>query len=286
MTKLNESLTDVAYHFTTLDNALNILLTKRFNLSNAKFSKSENIFSPKEYPYFLSATRSKVGEYHSGNVRGVVFVLDGRWFNSRYPSKPIDYWERSWNYPKSKTHSESEDRIFSKEPHIPIDGVTEIHVLIKPDNGDINAERARQILILSKTNNIATYLYNDPKAWQLQNKSKAIPISKDLQLLKGHKKEPAYFSKSSLDRNDLINLIELIAKPNTSTPSKDTAPLLRKILRYPNDAVKSIETDLFNARKPTAREYPVANKITQYLSHQKLTLTELMSILQQKWKPQ
>lgn len=285
--KLNESLTDVVYHFTTLGNALNILLTRRFKLSNATFSKAESPFSPKEYPYFLSTTRSKVGEYHSGNNRGVVFVLDGRWFNSRYPSKPVDYWERSWNYPKSKKHSESEDRVFSKEPFIPTDGVKEIHVLLQNDDQDINSERARQILILAKTNNIQTYLYNNPKDWQLQNKNKALPINKNAGILRGHRKDAPYVSRMVFERNDLISLIELITKPTTATLTNGAKTLLSKIKQRP-DYMASTLQDLLAARnRPShGKEYDIANKIAQYLTQKKMSLPELMTTLKQKWKPQ
>ena len=89
--------TDNLYHYASIGPALKILQTKRFELSSATGNKAEEIWAKKGYEFYLSTTRSKVGDYHVRPYKsGVMFNLDGRWLSQRYPVKPIDYWERMW----------------------------------------------------------------------------------------------------------------------------------------------------------------------------------------------
>ena len=88
-----------------------------------------------------------------------MFVLDGQWFSQRYPVKPIDYWERSWQFSPDRTR-EAEDRVFSKESAIPLGGVTAVHVLLK-EQDESRSPLTRTILIEAKKLGIPTYLYTD-----------------------------------------------------------------------------------------------------------------------------
>ena len=124
-----ESLSRVAYHYTNISSALKILKSGEFELSSAPGS-IEQQYAPPGKPYFLSTTRTKLGDYHRsrGASYGVIFALDGNWFNQRYKSGPIDYWQNRNPQATSHRGHEAEDRVFSSEPTIPINGVTAIHV--------------------------------------------------------------------------------------------------------------------------------------------------------------
>ena len=83
-----------------------------------------------------------------------MFVIDGNWLNRHYKTKAIDYWERSWQHSNGTRTSESEDRVFSKTPEIPINGVIAVHVLLKEQSENRSPE-VRTILITAKKQGIS-----------------------------------------------------------------------------------------------------------------------------------
>ena len=105
-------------------------------------TKTERDISKQEY--YLSTTRSKVGDYtlHQFHKSGLVFELNGDWFNHHYKGGPVDYWGGKLPHygPGLKgRYSEMEDRVFSDEPFIPLpknpkELIKAVHILFKPDN--------------------------------------------------------------------------------------------------------------------------------------------------------
>ena len=112
---LTETLSRIVYHYTTLWPAAKILSSGEFALSSS-LGSVELQYAPEGHPYFLSTTRTKTGGYHNHvGSQAVMFVLDGDYYNTKYPSKPIDYWgNRSPDNAYGRKH-EAEDRLFSKE---------------------------------------------------------------------------------------------------------------------------------------------------------------------------
>ena len=146
---ITEGATDILYHYTGTSSAAKIFQDGAFKLSRTTGNPSEESYAPPGYPYFLSTSRSKTGDYHRWvGTGGVMFVLDGQWFSQRYPVKPIDYWERSWQFSPDRTR-EAEDRVFSKESEIPLGGVTAVHVLLK-EQDESRSPLTRTILIQAK----------------------------------------------------------------------------------------------------------------------------------------
>ena len=101
--------------------AADILKNNRFRLTASSGTKSERDISKEEY--YLSTTRSKVGDYtlHQFHKSGLVFELNGDWFNHHYKGGPVDYWAGKLPHygPGLKgRYSEMEDRVFSAEPYI------------------------------------------------------------------------------------------------------------------------------------------------------------------------
>lgn len=283
---ITEGASSILYHYTSVSSAAKILRNHVFKLSNSAGNDSEASYAPRGYPYFLSTSRTRVGDYqHFVSTSGVTFVLNGTWFGSRYPVKPIDYWERSWEHSNGTRTRESEDRVFSKKSEISLDGVTAIHVLLK-EQSESSSPSARFILIQAKLQGIPAYLYSDENAWRLQTTSKSISVAQSDDLLTGqaqtrHTPRPMR-GVAGYGRNSLLDWIELIAKKPGQSLSK-TADKLAYNIRYYGDHAAQLKNDLFNAKTPNANNYELAVKITNYLNQQKLDIQGLMDQLKTKW---
>ncbi len=281
---LAESLSRVAYHYTNTMAALKILQSGEFQLSSA-LGSVEQQYMPKGRPYFMSTTRTKTGGYHQGGMRrGVLFVLDGNWFNQRYKSGPLDYWG---NRGTGMRASEAEDRVFSAEPTIPVDGVTAIHVFLNireddPEQQAHDQSIVRELLIAAKTRGIATYFYNDHAAWLALDTRKTA----DIKQLTGSRK-PSWY-RPMRRRSYMQNWLELMQATAQNQLSKD-ADHTRYNLNYDYDrieAAKALANDMSNARKPDAgQERDDAVKIIRYMQQHRLnTIADFVNHVADKWK--
>jgi len=278
---LDEAASPVLFHYTgSVGAALNILKNNEFMLSISTGSV-EDQYAPKGYNYFLSTTRSKVGGYHefTGGT-AVMFNLDGNWFNRRYPVKAIDYWA---GFDKQK-HSESEDRVFSREPTIPADAITAVHILLK-EAGEFASPTTRQLMIVAKKRGLPTYLYSDENAWKLQDTKRAIPVSKAQDLIRGQKKT-GYISTFN-GKKYLAPWLELIFKKKRSELSKE-ANKLRYSLTYWSGGQFAddlgLRNEITNARKPGNSGYEAATKIIAAM--RKIGASDvkgLLTFLHKKW---
>ena len=184
LSDLFESLSRVAYHYTNAAAAAKILQSGEFQLSSV-LGSVEQQYAPKGKLYFLSTTRTRRGGYHDYvGDSAVMFVLNGDWFNQRYQSHAVDYWEN--RNPKKVSHKphEAEDRVFAKEPVIPVGGISAVHILVK---SGAESAYARKALIAAKQRGIPAYFYEDVDAWRNLNTAKAVPIS-DRPTLRGQDK--------------------------------------------------------------------------------------------------
>jgi hypothetical protein len=281
---VTEGASSVLYHYTSIQDALRIMASGAFQLSSITGNKSEEQYAPPGYPYFFSTTRTRTGDYHRYvGTGGVLFVLDGRWFNQRYPVKPVDYWERSWIHSDGTRTRESEDRVFSKQSTIPADGIREIHVLLK-EQDENRSPAARKLLIAGKTAGIETHLYTNEKAWRLLDKRNSISITRDTEVLQGP--EPQRITRPG--RSYLEQWLELIYKKNRDELG-DRAKKLRHDLiyygsRYPKED-QNLGVDLSNGRKPSAGPDRVhAVKIIDYMrSNGYKTTADLKNAMVSKW---
>jgi hypothetical protein len=280
---VTESLSRVAFHYTNNKTALSILNSGVFQLSST-LGSVEQQYAPKGHPYFLSTTRTRRGGYHDIiGQQATLFVLDGDWFNRHYISRPIDYWE---NRDPTKSHHrahEAEDRVFSKEPTISIDGVTAVHMYCEPEADPEVKAWTRQALISAKRNGIAAYFYTDKNAWRNFDTKKQGNIN----LLKGQERTGGYISRH---RGYLMPWIELLQAKDKSQLSK-RADQIRYNLAYTYDkaeAASSLSTDLSNARKPNSgADRANAVKLIKFMQQNGLaTVKDLVDALANKWKNQ
>lgn len=282
---LTEAATAIVYHYCSVTAAVNILTSGNFQLSSVTGNKSEERYAPKGYPYFLSTTRSRVGDYHRyAGSSAVMFVLDGNWLNQRYRTRPIDYWDRAWQHSGGDRTRESEDRVFSKTPDIPIDGVIGIHVLLKEQDAN-RSPQVRTILITAKKRGIPAYLYTNEKAWRLQNTRKAVSPAAAAELLKGQQQKG--YTPSRPPTMYLEPWLELIYKNNKADLSPRADKLRYDLVyygsRYPNKD-SGLGNEMSNARKPNSTNYPTAVKINDYMRKNKISNTiALQNILIDKW---
>jgi hypothetical protein len=290
---LLEAATDIVYHYTSIRSAQQILKDGAFKLSSVMGNKSEEELAPAGYPYFLSTSRSKMGDYHRYvGTGGVMFVLDGRWLNQRYRVKPVDYWERSWQHSPGRTR-ETEDRVFSRESEMPIAPVQEIHVLLK-EQDERQSPGARALLLAAKRQGIDTYFYANERDWVLQRKERAQSLADPAvqQRLRGQ--QPSTYYRRPVrgiavpggepyGRSSILDWIELIKKQPGQALSK-SADKLRYNIQYYGDHTARLKNDLFNARKPGEPEYAIAVQLVDYLNKKKISLDQLSELLKQKWK--
>lgn len=280
---LTESLSRIAYHYSTVYSAATILETGKFQLTSMVGSDSDKLSPTIKTPYYLSTTRSKTGGYHSSvGKSAAMFVLDGNWFNDHnYVSKPVDYWgDRDTIKFPSSSGSEAEDRVFSKSPTIPIDGVLAVHIYVSPKAEDLTKARARQALISAKKRGIKAYFYTDPTAWKLQDTRKVADVS----VLTGKDTSRGYVSTH---RGFLMPFMELLFSTDRTQLGDKAKSILNNLDRgVTPSTVRSLKADFSNARKPNAgtdRKHAV--KITDFMRNHNLgTLTELVDYISKKWE--
>lgn len=288
---LTEGATDILYHYTTPYNASKILRDDEFKLASSVGVPGEAQYAPKGYHYFLSTTRSKIGDYHRYKTNGAtMFVLDGRWLGQRYRVKPIDYWEQSWAHAGSSRTRESEDRVFSKNNTIPLTPVTAVHVFVEqntPDTtpGNLVIERGRwneaqQIVKYCAERNIPVYTYYDVRSWRTQNTARAVDPSTMPELTTAHD-----VKTRTGDDQYLRRWLELVEKQPDESLSRegDRARYMLKYYKY--DVPGQLSADFHNARKPTAgSDYRSLVKIIDYMKRNRLLkLSDLIEHLYNKW---
>jgi len=281
---ITESLSRIAYHYTNTASALKIIKTGVFELSSS-LGSIEQQYAPPGYNYFLSTTRTKMGNYHRSRASsyGVIFVLDGNWFNNHYVSRPIDYWEN--RNPQSNHHrdSEAEDRVFSKEATIPIGGVVAMHVLADPDQYHHHGNAiARELLIGAKIKGIQTYLYADFNSWANLDARKTIAPTH----LRGQRDKA--WNRPKRKNSYMQHWIELMMI-NDQTKLSKRADQMRYSLQYTydkQDAIGALATELSNARKPdSGQERAAAVRIIAYMRQNKLnTVADFVNHIAAKWQ--
>lgn len=284
---ITESLSRIAFHYTSNVTALKILQSGNFELSSA-LGSVEEMYMPKGKPYFLSTTRTRMGGYHAGTgtTRGVLFVLNGDWFNQHYVSRAVDYWEN--RNPQLAHHrtSEAEDRVFSAEPTIPLDGVRAIHVYLAVDasGNEIEAHSravTRELLISAKTRGIPTFFYTDRNAWlHMDSRHQG-----DVKLLTGQRDPSWSRRKRKAYMQPWIDLM-LINDPKKLNADADR---LRYNLSYTynkDHSIRDLNNEMSNARKPGYDENRYAAvRIISYMRQNKLNnMTEFVDHIAEKWK--
>lgn len=254
---LFEAATSELYHSTRLSTASFILNSGYFKLTASAGTAAELQFHKPGKFYYLSTSRSKVGDYTLRNhyLDGVVFNLDGNWLNHKYTSAPVDYWERSWIRSDGSRTSEAEDRIYSREPTIPFPTpatklIKSVHILyeidkIKNDDDQNRLVWLRKTLLGAKRLGIPVYVYKTPNDWLTQNPGKRIETDS---LVKSMRTVLPQKSWGRVDRDYFKEWRELYYKNDMNSLSKEGKSKMWKLLQYSQDLTNSLSADIHNSR--------------------------------------
>lgn len=130
---LKESMSQRAYHFTSMYALLNIVDSNTFKCSPSYNDGSRQMYDTKEYPYFFSTTRVKDGRFGYSNSFDVRIELNADMFNAKYKTKPYNFFgkrtgesekqmyikAKDFDYVSQYQYSvENEDRVFVRTPYI------------------------------------------------------------------------------------------------------------------------------------------------------------------------
>jgi len=201
--KLKETLSDIVYHLTYIDNLLEIMKSNKLDLTALLGTPADAQFD-KEL-YYFSFSSVKFGGYGQkfpeDNVVNIVF--DGRLLSQRYKGKPVDYWGHEYRqrmlnvgHPEGfHKNDEEEQRLLSNESEIPnaYKYIKEIHINLSKDskldfrNADQKDEfldklfthpkwinnNLRTIISFAEREDIPVYLYMNYPAFKVLDKRKA-----------------------------------------------------------------------------------------------------------------
>ena len=243
-----EGLTDVVYHFTTIEGIIGIMKMDAFKLADirGKWQYNPDI----KRPYYICVTRQKYGKTGYSSMRKdflIRLTLNGRKLSERYKGIPFEYFyvnkgktpfeimkDRDGKITPEQGEVQNEERIVSSHPYIK-DASKYI------DRIDINAEKMSkevldEIIDLIKENNLfdKLYVYYNSKDYILQsNKFEKL-------------------TESLLDNDDeLFNNTSIENKINNSFP--DYADIER-CKEYSYEYNKNLSASLYKWMIPTEIE--------------------------------
>ncbi|KAI9549477.1 hypothetical protein GHT06_001877 [Daphnia sinensis] len=241
----------------------------------------------KGYPYYLSTARSKHNyfaklQYGLQRPGTTTFNLDGDIINRHYKATPVDYFRSGFGGGSDET----EDRIYSKKPLLPINCVTEIHIYagnhILMDS--TLSLKLRKVAILAKRRGIPIYFYNHIRYLEDQNKSEALS-GKELMTTLG--KVGGEIAKNDLPqekepRKDLKNWIRLLTAKDVAHLTTDQKFLLMQIANGYGDL--NLGDTMMYSGKPGGKSYEYVNWLNQYMMKYKIKDTHsLVMRIRQKY---
>jgi hypothetical protein len=284
---LTEGATDILYHYAPVGPAISILKSGVFGLSLLKGSDKRNM--PPGYDFFLSTTRSRVGDYHrtTGNI-AVMFVLDGRAIAQRYRVVPVDYWEQSWLSTHGERTRESEDRILSRNETMSLGYAREIHILVKDYNNEkLTAARGRTLIDLAEQQGIPHWTYLNPAAWQLQDKRRALAPEHEQAYFQGELPPEKDYTGTQWAPTNYLAPWEQLLDLDPSQRS-ELVPKTQDLVRRLNYGTHrgddyGLEQDLGNASRPSSTGRDSVVRLVKFMQKNRMTVPEFVEYLRLKW---
>lgn len=303
---ITEGLSSVLYHATSLDVASKIIGDDVFRLTTTYANASEMSTGSKKL-FFLSTTRSKSGGYTVASTTphdagNVVLVLDGQALSHNYTGDPVEFWGREF-LNISPARDEMEDRVYNDEPTIPNASryIKAIHILFK----DKLNQQARTSLIVLMRSGIPVWLYQDQKAYLLQDTRRAKSISDftlepaeprsrwsqvnrnafDKQKRRREKKQGGTKEQNSLSQG-MARWIKLMVTPVEQYDSLGQGMqsfISRLQYEFQNeDAKRSLEADLHNEKSDP---YWI-NKLHPIMKQNRLrSASDILNFITKRWAP-
>lgn len=179
---LDERISSIVYHFTTIHGFESIMIGDKFRLADNPLPDPElepYAVNPDKYSYFMSVARTRTPGYSRisrddyNRPLNVRFQLDGNKLSSNYKGKPFDYFSAlQGNAIKKNQYDEFEDRIYHNDRYIPkaTSYITRIDVNL--DGDDVKVRGVRKMLydtlVDAVSSNIPLYLYKSEKDFNAQ----------------------------------------------------------------------------------------------------------------------
>lgn len=201
-TILDERLSSILYHTTSVQGLKEILRLNKFRCTSAIGRDAEHEPKAGYRFFFASFARSKMSRYlRTGNV---IIVLDGDKLNYRYRGVAYDYWNdgtgTGGDYnARAKDNSEMEDRLLSYEQWIPnfSDYIKEIHINYRSYDKS-RLPTYKEIAVYATAKRIPIYFYSLDNGFTLLDKRKAISLKE----LEDTLVRPTPYKYQSLSRDD------------------------------------------------------------------------------------
>lgn len=279
--QVTAGVSDILYHYTSMENTIAILKDNQFKLTVAL--SSDDKLKPKQKFYYLSTTRSKVGSFHidSAGYFGVLLKLDGRKLQQTYKGNPVDYWGPEFRK-VAPSKNEMEDRVWADKPFIEsaTKYIDEMHIYFGGayrEASEYDRKKLATLVSLANQKHIPFYIYTSEKAAKLLDKRHATPVEElDLEAAESEddrKREPIY---------DVSNWLELYEKSNVDELSTEPYGGAKRRLRTLRsfDGRTSFLADIHNSKRGT----PPLYKIVEVLKKKKWDLKDFYKHLQDKWK--
>jgi hypothetical protein len=266
--RISAGISNIVYHYTSLRNAGAILRDDKFNLTFA--TGSDDTHQPKDKYYYLSTTRSRIGNYHVGSYIGVLFKLNGRKLQDNYIGNPVDYWGPKFKKVEPASN-EMEDRIWSDKPEIKPASkyVDELHVYYDTTHSK-EPKGLRDLLVQAKRKHIPYYVYTDRKAANLLDTRKAVKLE-DLDL----NVEPKKPFPSYTPRDKAASWVELYEKDKKEYLSDDTKGMMKWGFRN----LSGFNHDLQNEKKGS----PALHKLVEIMKKNKWEAKDFYDHVREKW---
>ena len=293
--------TSILFHATDLYKLQEILDSDKFKLTTGIGTEADGEHH-KEY-YYLSMTRSRLGDYHVryGNTGSVLLTLDGNKLNQRYKTKPVDYWGEEYRKHKKGSY-EAEDRLFTNDPFIDKASqyIVEIALIIKPD--DINDKIKmwlRSVMLKAKLKHIPLYIFPNDRDWLTNNKAKAYKIAPKIkrESVFKHEEMPDYeqhrrrISRKDEEgyknyrQNSLGRVFELYYKKSYDELSSRAQDYIKQLLRdWNKEKNTGLKNDIHNKRTGSLEgDRETVDNFVVILKKEKCDVDELLERLKVKW---
>ncbi len=297
--------TSIVFHYTTISSLLHILKDNQFVLTTGIGTEADRVLNKKHY--YLSLTRSRVGHYHAQTQHqgAVLLTLDGTRFNQLYQTSPVDYWGEEFRKHRGGAY-EAEDRLFSSKPVLPnaLNYIIDAAILLpkNTDYTDTFKKILRQVLLLCKAKHIHYNMYQDPKDWLVNNKSKVIP-GPELESLFQMEEEPRdpnwqtkyfprdttkkkYFEQRKFTRHSVVkDLLELYHKKDYNLLSKDAKDYVHKIVYdWMNEQLTVLKNEVHNERTKPLVDRKYVDNLVAILTKDRIELKPFYEQLVAKWR--
>ena len=278
-------LSPVLYHFTSFDRAASILQQNKFSLATLLGSDADRINDVnKGKMYYLSTSRQKAGGYW----KEVVFVLDGVKLGHRFAGSAFDYWGPEWRKAAEQRghdaqhYDENEDRLLTDKPSIAdaASYIDSVHVLASGfkvgEHPHITAD-IRTIMKLSKQKDIPVYVYEDVKAYRLQDVRRAIPFERLRGGLKKTERDPPW--QRGKRRNPFARWLKIY-----HARKKSDLKWTESNFHYSQDAAVGLKADLQNYKADKETRKYLEEFLALWKKEGVKTAEEFIELLRNKYK--